>query len=260
MKNVARFLFLSIILLLPMQLSAQEEKSKKISIEAQNDTHTEETTDQSPLGRTHMQFNKRVNYIIANTNTPTAIQPAAAINSGQFQNRGLLNSAFLRNTIGVNSIFSHRVQRDFYFVGELGYFYANSILSPSNLSSFPQSGRLRNVSEVSLYPLYFGFRKGFYLNNTSINRYYPYIGAGIGTALGIGSNTSQNIFKSDFEITPSGYVTAGTEIYAFKKVFIDLGIRYRYLNFANTLGLWKDFSGFSFNIGFGYGFGMRLLR
>ena len=114
--------------------------------------------------------------------------------------------------------------------------------------------------KFSLFPLYFGFRKGLYLNKTSIRRYYPYIGAGIGTALGIGSNRSQNIFESDFEITPSGFVTAGTEIHAFKKLFIDLGIRYRYLNFANTLGLWKDFSGFSFNVGFGYGFGMRLLR
>ncbi len=261
--NIFFIWFVSLILLLPVSLFGQNEiddTEKEISINSTDNTKQNEIYNQSPIGLTRLQFEKEINNIVAQVNTQNASRSNNFFGSSGYQNRGGLNSVFSRNIFGVNSIFSHRVQRDFYFVGEAGYFYANSILAPSNLPSSPLSDQLRNVSEVSLFPLYFGFRKGLYLNKTSIRRYYPYIGAGIGTALGIGSNRSQNIFESDFEITPSGYVTAGTEIHAFKKLFIDLGIRYRYLNFANTLGLWKDFSGFSFNVGFGYGFGMRLLR
>ena len=261
--NIFIIWFVSLILLLPVSLFGQietDDTEKEILITRTDNTTQNEIYDQSPIGRARLQIENEINNIIAHVNTPNAARSNSSFGSSGFQNRGGLNSSFLRNTIGINSIFTHRVQRDFYFVGEAGYFYANSALAPSNLPGSSLSGQLRNISEVSLYPLYVGFRKGFYLNNTSIKRYYPYIGAGIGTALGYGSNSSQNIFKSDFGITPSGYVTLGTEIYTFKKLFIDLGIRYRYLNFANTLGLWKDFSGLSFNVGFGYGFGMRLLR
>jgi hypothetical protein len=261
MNKIAWLFLVSLPFLFPLQLLAQEENNKKISIEVDDYPHIEDVYDQSPIRLSQKQFRDRIMKIQSISRSQgIAESPVNANGANVFQNKGFLNSSYFRNTFGMNSIFSHRFRRDFYFVGESGYFSTNSFLNNTGLNSSPIGQSLPGNASVTLIPLYAGVRKGFFLNRSSLKNYYPYVGAGAGAVFGFGQIQDFNNYNRSFEVTPSAYVVFGTEIYTFKKIFLDLGVRYRYLTFADNLALWQDFSGFTFNFGFGYGFGMRLLR
>ncbi len=263
MKRILIFLTAA-VLIFPAESFSQLEKSeddKRISTEADDIPYIEDVYDQSPIGLAQKQFRDRISKIqVINGYQTIAALPVNTIGSNVFQNKGFVNSSYFRNAFGMNSIFSRRLRRDFYVVGESGYFYTNSNLTNSGFNSVPFGQSFPGNASVTLIPLYAGVRKGFFLNRSSLRNFYPYVGAGAGTVFGFGQIQDFNNNNRSFEVAPSAYVMLGTEVYTFKKIFIDLGVRYRYLTFANNLALWQDFSGFTFNFGFGYGFGMRLLR
>jgi len=180
-------------------------------------------------------------------------------NPGEYVGKGFVNTFFFHNTFGINSFFSRRIRQDLYLVGEFGYF------SKTRDNVYPSMyynlmGRTMPVSSAMLFPLYAGVRRGVTFIN-SLKRLYPYVGAGAGPVLGVGN--MPDTFRSHYSVAfaPSLYAIAGTEIYAHRKWMLDFNIRYRYLRFHDALANWRNFSGVSFAIGFGYGGGgMQYLR
>ncbi|MFC1562309.1 hypothetical protein ACFL4Q_04865 [candidate division KSB1 bacterium] len=210
--------------------------------------------NQSELDRHRMQTLRMIeNYQQIPTDYIQHNSPAPSMN------KGFVNTFFLNNRFGVNTFYSYRVGQDMHLVGEFGYYFrSQNDQYPTIMNRI--NSRIEDVSNAMLFPMYFGVRHGFFSNLTS--HFYPYIGAGFGPAVGVGYvRNDYNSSHYNFQLAPSGYLITGVELYTFKKMFFDLNVRYRHLKFGNNVADWNNFSGFSFALGFGYGFGgMQMLR
>ena len=269
MKKIVLLLLTAVFIATPALLFAQQMNNM---IKKKNDkgrATQEEEYNQSKIDRLKMQQMKRIQQImLMNSGQQRA---AMDLNPGGFGNKGIVNSSVFRGSFGFSSFLNHRINSDMFLVGEIGYFFKSS--NPTYASVFDRSvneqlngGLNSNVFEATLIPLYAGVRKGFFLNNM-FKRFYPYIGAGAGPVVGMGfSRVSTGgpfpvqTTNRSFQVAPSAYALIGSEIYTNKRIFFDLSVRYRYLNFNNRLANWNNFSGFSIGLGFGYGLGKQLLR
>lgn len=209
--------------------------------------------NQSNIQRIQMQYMSRYQNNLRNTQYITSTNP------GAYTGKGFVSGFFFRDSFGFNSFYSHRVRSDLYLVGELGYYYGGRDNRYASITDQYGYGS-RYGSGAMLIPLYFGVRKGLSFNNL-FKRFYPYIGTGGGAAAGIGYQYQPGFADYSFQVAPSVYALIGTEIYTTKRMFFDFNIRYRHIEFAREIVNWKDFSGFSFSVGFGYGMGgMQYLK
>lgn len=262
MKKTVLLLLTAVFIATPALLFAQQMNNM---IKKKNDkgrATQEEEYNQSKIDRLKLQQMKRIQQImLMNSGQQRA---AMDLNPGGFGNKGIVNSSIFRGSFGFSSFFNHRLGSDMFVVGEIGYFYTNSNRAYTSsldrvineqLNGFPNS----DIFEATLIPLYAGIRKGFLLNNW-LKRFYPYIGVGAGPVLGMGYIRQQQFTDRSFQVTPSAYALIGSEIYTNNRIFFDLSLRYRYLTFNDNLANWKNFSGLSVGLGFGYGLGKQLLR
>lgn len=264
----AIIVFAAIIMFLPVQLLSQQANNMVKKKNGKGKAAQEQEYNQSKLHRIKVQHIQRIQQI-ALINGQRRQNLTAGINPGGFGNKGIFNTSLTRYGFGFSSFLNHRMKNDLFVVGEVGYFYTTTNRSyKSSLDRYIDdrtSARIfgvypgGNLSEATLIPLYGGIRKGFQLSSR-FKRFYPYIGAGAGPVFGMGFMRHDLVVERSFQFAPSAYALIGSEIYTNSRLFIDLSVRYRYLNFSRQLANWKNFSGFSVNLGFGYGLGKQLLR
>jgi len=240
-----------ILLLLPAALvTAQVEKQRPVVSGEYNKTQMQQMSEY------YLNYYARINQ-------QSAAQAYGY--NGLFGSRGYLHTYVLKDKFGVSTMYSHRLRRDLFLTGELGYYrITRQGEYPASIDLFDDSG---DYASSMIYPVYVGIRRGFQPQHTS--RLYPYVGAGGGVAFGVGYINNRYVPANDswirhnynFALAPSAYIVAGLELYTVKRVFIDLNVRLRTMKFNETVGNWKDFSGMSVGFAFAYGFGgMQLLR
>lgn len=160
-------------------------------------------------------------------------------------NIGIISAFSLPSTFGFTSFYSHRIGYDTYATGELGMFFSSNY-NPVENSYNPDA---ENPASAYVIPVYFGLKK--YLKERT--QILPYLSAGAGFALGI--STVLNHSKTSMDemgLTPTAYIGLGANIAITNKMAVNLELRPRYLKFSKEIGEWKDFSGISLLIGFGY--------
>ncbi|MFC1553822.1 hypothetical protein ACFL7D_04225 [candidate division KSB1 bacterium] len=245
--------FTAFLILLPLSLYGQ------IKTNTNNGSKGKQEYNQSNIGLIQAQFEARMLSMIDRVHNPLQSVPRPGINPDGFNQRGIFNASIFQNSFGFSSFYNHRLQQNLYLVGEVGYFFTSSNRANDSFYDRILGFNNNDFYEASIFPVYAGLRKGFTITNM-FKRFYPYIGVGGGPAVGMGYIRNGSSTTRNFDYAPSYYTVIGSEIFTNNKLFFDISIRYRYLVFNDYLANWKDFSGVSFNFGFGYGIGTQILR
>ena len=184
--------------------------------------------------------NRQLNQAMAGNANYPGLLPGIGNN-----NIGIISAFSFPSSFGFTSFYSHRIGYDTYATGELGFFL-NSNYNPVENSYNPDA---ENPVSAYVIPVYFGVKK--YLKHRT--QILPYFSAGAGIALGIGTVFYHS--KTSFDkpgLTPTVYVGFGANIAITKRMAVNFELRPRFLRFSKEIGEWKDFSGISLLIGFGY--------
>jgi len=190
---------------------------------------------------------------------------------GGYGTRNGLSFTMSNYGFGVNGYFSQRIKRDLFVFAEINYYVmdlsnAGWLLSGNafGIQNNSNNNNSNNNNEnYSMTTAYGGFTRAFYQQGR-FKRFYPYIGAGIGLASI--KNGMQNLNYTYGQnsnitlITESALAKVGTEIYLSNRLFLSTDLQYQYITFSKPVNNRKDYSGFVFNFGCGFGFGKMLYR
>jgi hypothetical protein len=149
-------------------------------------------------------------------------------------------------------------------------FHAGSNFFGSSLAYFTRGeskllyGVNLNVFSVSASDDYltspFWFTLKFRLSDRSSSNFSPYIITGLGPTLALRFNNGSNFISALSEFNTvwggGGYLGAGFDYLWAGEWAISADIRYNVIRFDNPVGLNRDYSGFSFAVGFLRAFGL----
>lgn len=113
-------------------------------------------------------------------------------------------------------------------------------------------------SSALLFPVWFSLK--FRLSDRSGSNFSPYMITGVGPTLALrfhnGSNFISSLTEFNTEWGGGGYFGAGFDYLWGGEWAISADVRYNVIRFDNPVGLDRDYSGFSFAVGFIRAFGL----
>jgi hypothetical protein len=156
-----------------------------------------------------------------------------------------------------------------FFGSSLAYFTRgeSKLLYGVNLNVFSVSANddyltsfYRSPVQTSALLFPFWFTLKFRLSDRSSSNFSPYIITGLGPTLALRFNNGSNFISALSEFNTvwggGGYLGAGFDYLWAGEWAISADIRYNVIRFDNPVGLNRDYSGFSFAVGFLRAFGL----